>query len=122
MTEFDGRAPRSDVVPPADTAIPTHRRRAVVAWASWDWGSSAYSTIVVSFVFAPYLANTVGGPDAALGLSGATWLAISTAVAGVLIAGLAPVTGQRADEGDGGAPAWRSSRGWSSSARSACSS
>ncbi|HYI55600.1 MAG TPA: MFS transporter, partial [Microlunatus sp.] len=78
---------------------PTHPRRAVASWALWDWGSSAYSTIVVSFVFAPYLANTVGGPDAALGLSGATWLAISTAVAGVLIAGLAPVTGQRADEG-----------------------
>ena len=62
-------------------------------------GSSAYSTIVVSFVFAPYLTSTVGGPDAALGLSGATWLGISTAAAGVLIAVLAPVTGQRADEG-----------------------
>ncbi len=30
-------------------------------------------------------------------LSGATWLAISTALGGVLVAGLAPVTGQRAD-------------------------
>ena len=65
------------------------RRRALLSWALWDWGSSAYSTIVVSFVFAPYLANTVGGPDAALGLSGATWLGISTAAAGVLIAVLA---------------------------------
>lgn len=81
------------------TVITASRRRAVLAWASWDWGSSAYSTIVVSFVFAPYLANTVGGPDAGLGLSGATWLGISTTVAGVLIAVLAPVTGQRADEG-----------------------
>jgi MFS transporter, UMF1 family len=78
---------------------PRNPRRAVVSWAMWDWGSSAYSTIVVSFVFAPYLTNTVGGPDAALGLSGATWLGISTAAAGVLIAVLAPVTGQRADEG-----------------------
>jgi UMF1 family MFS transporter len=78
---------------------PAHPRRAVASWAMWDWGSSAYSTIVVSFVFAPYLTSTVGGPDAALGLSGATWLGISTAAAGVLIAVLAPVTGQRADEG-----------------------
>ena len=78
---------------------PAHPRRAVASWALWDWGSSAYSTIVVSFVFAPYLTSTVGGPDAALGLSGATWLGISTAAAGVLIAVLAPVTGQRADEG-----------------------
>lgn len=88
MTVLDDRAPRS--------ATP---RRAVLAWASWDWGSSAYSTIVVTFVFAPYLADSVGGPNAALGLSGATWLAIATATAGVLIAVLAPVTGQRADAG-----------------------
>lgn len=81
------------VVPPAKP------RRAVLAWASWDWGSSAYSTIVVTFVFAPYLTKSVAGPDKIFGLSGAAWLGISTAVAGVLIAVLAPVTGQRADAG-----------------------
>ncbi len=86
-------------LPVSGSVRPRNPRRAVVSWAMWDWGSSAYSTIVVSFVFAPYLTNTVGGPDAALGLSGATWLGISTAAAGVLIAVLAPVTGQRADEG-----------------------
>jgi UMF1 family MFS transporter len=84
--------PTAIAVPP-----PAKPKRAVAAWAMWDWGSSAYSTIVVSFVFAPYLADVVGGPDAALGLSGATWLGISAAVSGVLIAVLAPVTGQRAD-------------------------
>ena len=89
----------SDAHAPLPSVRPAHPRRAVASWALWDWGSSAYSTIVVSFVFAPYLTNTVGGPDAALGLSGATWLGISTASAGVLIAVLAPVTGQRADEG-----------------------
>jgi len=78
---------------------PAKPKRAVFSWALWDWGSSAYSTIVVTFVFAPYLTDAVGGPDAALGLSGVTWLGISTAVAGVLIAVLAPVTGQRADAG-----------------------
>ena len=81
------------------TIRPAKPRRAVISWALWDWGSSAYSTIVVTFVFAPYLADGVGGPHAALGLSGATWLGISTATAGVLIAVLAPVTGQRADAG-----------------------
>ena len=86
--------PEGFIVPP-----PAKPRRAVISWALWDWGSSAYSTIVVTFVFAPYLANSVGGPEAAFGLSGATWLAIATTVAGVLIAGLAPVTGQRADAG-----------------------
>ncbi len=86
--------PEGFTIPP-----PVKPRRAVLSWALWDWGSSAYSTIVVTFVFAPYLADGVGGPHAAFGLSGATWLGISTAAAGVLIAVLAPVTGQRADAG-----------------------
>ena len=64
-------------LPVSGSVRPRNPRRAVAAWALWDWGSSAYTTIVISFVFAPYLTNTVGGPDAALGLSGATWLAIS---------------------------------------------
>lgn len=84
-----------------DLVVPTpaHHKRAVASWALWDWGSSAYSTIVVTFVFAPYLTKSVAGPDRVAGVSGATWLGISTAVAGVLIAVLAPVTGQRADAG-----------------------
>ena len=52
----------------ADRAAGARRRRGRAAWALWDCGSSAYSTIVVSFVFAPYLTDAVGGPDAALGL------------------------------------------------------
>ena len=73
------------------------RRRSVVAWALWDFGSSAYSTIVVSFVFAPYLTEVVARDRPPGSLSGATWLAISTALGGVVVAGLAPITGQRAD-------------------------
>lgn len=75
----------------------TGRRRSVMAWALWDCGSSAYNTIVVSFVFAPYLTEVVARDRPAGALSGATWLGISTALAGVLVAVLAPVTGQRAD-------------------------
>ena len=64
-------------------------------------GSSAYCTIVVSFVFAPYLAAPwSAAADAALGLSaGPPGWASPRAAAGVLIAVLAPVTGQRADAG-----------------------
>ena len=97
---MDGDDTMTSPVPTAmATPPPSSPRRAVASWALWDWGSSAYSTIVVSFVFAPYIAESVGGPDAALGLSGTTWLGISTALSGVLIAVLAPVTGQRADAG-----------------------
>ena len=73
------------------------RRRTVFAWSLWDCGSSAYNTIVVSFVFAPYLTEVVARDRPAGALSGATWLAIATALGGVLVAALAPVTGQRSD-------------------------
>lgn len=82
---------------PSVTDAAPARRRSVLAWALWDCGSSAYSTIVVSFVFAPYLTEVVARGRPPGSLSGANWLAISTALGGVLVAALAPVTGQRAD-------------------------
>src|SRR5215208_6389430 len=80
-------------------AAPETRRRAVAAWALWDWGASAYSTIVTSFVIAPYLTGVVAENRPAGALSGETWLAISLFVAGFCVAALAPVTGQRSDAG-----------------------
>lgn len=76
---------------------PATTKRRVAAWASWDWGSSAYSTIVTSFVFAPYLTNVVARDRPEGSLSGSTWLAIASFVGGFAVAALAPVTGQRAD-------------------------
>lgn len=72
--------------------------RAVAAWSLWDWGSQAYSTVIVSFVFAPYLVSVAGDPTE-VGLRGSTWLAIATAVAGIGVFLMAPVMGQRADAG-----------------------
>ncbi|HLT60763.1 MAG TPA: MFS transporter [Microlunatus sp.] len=82
----------------AAAAQPTRPGR-VLAWALWDWGSSAYSTIVVTFVIAPYLTEDVAAGAPPGSLSGATWLSIALAAAGLLIALLAPVVGQRADAG-----------------------
>jgi MFS transporter, UMF1 family len=82
------------------TTTPTPvRRRAVAAWALWDWGSSAYSTIVTSFVFAPYLTGVVAKNRPPGSLRGETWLGIALFIAGFGVAALAPVTGQRADAG-----------------------
>lgn len=91
-------AVHGEVIDPAP-AEPVTRRRVIAAWASYDWGSSAYSTIVVSFVFAPYLANAVAADRPAGSLSGSTWLGIAMFCAGVVVAAIAPVTGQRADAG-----------------------
>nr|WP_254359713.1 MFS transporter [Microbacterium hominis] len=68
-------------------------RRAVVAWGLWDWGSAAFNAVVTTFVFTVYLTSSsfgeAGTVEAQLG-----W---ALAGAGLLIALLAPVTGQRSD-------------------------
>lgn len=75
------------------------KRRMVLAWALWDWGSSAYSAVITSFVFGPYIVRGVVGDAQPGGLTANTWLGIANAAAGFLVAAIAPVTGQRADAG-----------------------
>ena len=74
-------------------------RRAVLSWALWDWGSSAFNAVITSFVFGPYVVRGVVGDARPGGLSANTWLGISGFVAGLLVALIAPVTGQRSDAG-----------------------
>ena len=82
----------SKVDPPGGRAT----RGQIAAWGLWDWGSSGFNTVIVTFVFSVYLTGTVGKhlPGS---LSATTWYGISVGVAGLLIAVLAPVTGQQAD-------------------------
>ncbi|MGX5716738.1 MFS transporter [Arthrobacter sp. MAHUQ-56] len=70
-------------------------KRQILAWASWDWGSAAFNAVMTTFVFTVYLTSSAfGGEDSASAALGA-----ALAVAGVAIALLAPVTGQRSDAG-----------------------
>jgi len=82
----------------ADASSDKATRGQIAAWGLWDWASSGFNTVVVTFVFSVYLTGTVGknlpGP-----LSASTWYGISIGIAGLLIAVLAPVTGQQADAG-----------------------
>ena len=45
------------------------KRRMVLAWGLWDWGSSAYSAVITSFVFGPYVVRGVVGDAEPGGLS-----------------------------------------------------
>ena len=81
---------------PATTPVARWR---VAAWASWDWGSSAWNAVITSFVFGPYVVRGVVGDAEPGGLTANTWLGISTAIAGLFIALIAPITGQRSDAG-----------------------
>ncbi|MCS4277211.1 UMF1 family MFS transporter [Mycetocola sp. BIGb0189] len=66
----------------------------VLAWGMWDWGSAAFNAVVTTFVFTTYLTRTPAfGGEAHVSAQLSWWIS----GAGVIIALLAPVTGQRAD-------------------------
>ena len=73
-------------------------RGQVLAWGLWDWGSAAYNAVILTFVFSVYLTDSVGA-DLPGSISANSYLAWSIGIAGLFIALLAPVTGQRADAG-----------------------
>ncbi|MGC5628253.1 MFS transporter [Georgenia sp. Z1344] len=64
----------------------------VLVWGLWDWASAAFNAVITTFVFSVYLTNEDLFGEGADGM-----LAAVLAVAGVVIALIAPVTGQRAD-------------------------
>lgn len=84
-------------------------RKQVFSWALWDWATQPFASVITTFVFTVYLTSSLfldpavaalgkGNPiyDKALSdLSAGLGLAIT--VAGLLVALLAPVLGQRSD-------------------------
>ncbi|SDG22906.1 MFS transporter, UMF1 family [Limimonas halophila] len=68
-------------------------RVAIAAWCLFDWASSAWPTVVMSFVFAAYVTREVA-PNSDVGTA---WWGTGTAVAGVVIALVSPVVGAIAD-------------------------
>ncbi|MEV0081454.1 MFS transporter [Saccharopolyspora sp. NPDC050642] len=69
--------------------------RSVLCWSLWGWGSAAFNTVILTFVFTVYLTGSVAddpqGGSAALG--------VTLTIAGACIALVAPVTGLRSDAG-----------------------
>jgi MFS transporter, UMF1 family len=86
MTEKPTRIPRSQVF----------------SWALWDWGSASFNAVITTFVFTVYLTSTdaFGGTDFVSAQLG-WWIG----GAGLVIALLAPITGQRSD-GSGRRKLW----------------
>jgi UMF1 family MFS transporter len=100
----------------SSTVAPTRKRGQVLSWALWDWGTSAFSVLITTFVFARYIisdafidpkivdAYTASGEagaakvaydDALNGL--ANGLSMSVWIGGIIIIFVAPILGQRAD-------------------------
>jgi len=85
-----------------DAVIP---RRKVAAWALWDAGSAGINAITTTFVFSAYLTSSYFFDPSIVASRGkvaaeavlSSQFGAGTAVAGVLIALLAPVLGQQSD-------------------------
>lgn len=106
MTDAAGSAPRVGLDLQEGRVIP---RRQVFSWALWDWGTQPFNTVITTFVFTVYLTSDLFlSPDvAALGEGNPTYdralaglsagLGLAITIAGLAVALLAPVLGQRSD-------------------------
>ncbi|MCS5735468.1 MFS transporter [Herbiconiux daphne] len=79
--------------PTPTASTPSPLRRHVLAWGLWDWGSASFNAVITTFVFTVYLTSDSFGGETAVSAQ----LGIAMTIAGVLVALLAPITGQRSD-------------------------
>jgi UMF1 family MFS transporter len=119
MRNASSRDAAADHSPALSDAAPVPRDR-VLAWALWDWGSSAFNAVVTTFVFSTYLASTLFVDQSVLEAAGtdardpalvralaenATVISTALAIVGLLVAAVAPILGQRSD-GSGRRKLW----------------
>jgi len=82
----------------ADTGQPRSRSRAraaIAAWCLYDFGNSAFPTVIVTFLFGAYVARAVA-PDIETGT--AAWGHAMT-ISGLAVALMSPIVGAIADAG-----------------------
>ena len=70
----------------------TTAARRIWGWFFFDWASQPYNTLLLTFIFAPYMTSLLGSGTAAQTVWG-----FGIGVAGVLIAVLSPLLGAVAD-------------------------
>lgn len=71
----------------------TRERRRIFVWCLFDWANSPYTTLVVTFVYSAYFAQRFA-PDV---VTGTAWWSRAVAIAGIIVALLAPPLGAVAD-------------------------
>src|SRR5690606_22141880 len=67
--------------------------RAIAAWCMFDWANSAFTTIVITFVFATYFVKGIAVDE----VSGTSQWAWAIGLSGIAIAILSPIFGAIAD-------------------------
>lgn len=77
------------------TERPGAPRRAVVAWAFYDFANSAFTTLVVTFVYATYFTKAIAADE----ISGTVWWSRAVTVSALIVALASPLLGALADRG-----------------------
>jgi len=87
------------MTPPAGPAAPVAPARDVPrviwSWALYDWANSAFTTLVVTFIYSTYFTKAMA-PDEVIGTA---WWSRAIGLSAVLIAVLSPIMGAAADRG-----------------------
>jgi UMF1 family MFS transporter len=71
----------------------TNQPRVIWSWAFFDWANSAFTTLVVTFVYATYYTKEMA-PDE---VTGTAWWSRAVAISAVMVALLSPLAGAAAD-------------------------
>jgi len=76
-------------------ALPRDDRRTITAWCFYDWANSAFTTLVVTFVYATYFTKAIA-PDE---VTGTAWWSRAVAITSLVVALSGPILGAMADRG-----------------------
>ncbi len=90
-----GAAVESDSERPSASTKEPATRREIVSWALFDFANSAFTTLIVTFIFSKYYAERIA-PDPT---TGAIWWTRAVQVSAILVALVTPVLGAMADYG-----------------------
>ncbi len=107
--EIDLPSTRDVTIDPADVGQPIPRKR-VISWAMWDWATQPFNSVIITFVFTALYLTSDKFIDPAIAKFGegnkeydaaiahlTSGLGLAITIAGIFVALLAPVLGQRAD-------------------------
>lgn len=70
-------------------------RRTIAAWCLYDWANSAFTTLVVTFIYATYFTKAIA-PNEVLGTA---WWSRAVSLTAVCVVLLSPILGALADQG-----------------------
>jgi UMF1 family MFS transporter len=75
-----------------DWRVTVSSKKRIWGWFFFDWASQPYNTLIITFIFAPYVKELLGDGVQAQ----AAW-GFGVGAAGIIIAILAPILGAMAD-------------------------